>query len=273
MNEIFQENYRYIKSLAADALAPCIPSTSPTMINQWFSSTKDDLNDLHHLSFEKCWHKKSWHKMNMYFFFSWPRSCLGNRLQCVTKQARFWCNCYHGLGLFWMNSYQSCGRVHLCRALAETEFPPYFMVNMYFYFPQNKFTTARIYIFYFSQLCLYLLMLTRSCNTWGENPSRSSRTNTTGGYRGRWDWPLLWLRFLGEPDFLGDPALWKKVIIVIIVMPIFVCFSLFYAPLFLKHWGRDKMYPISQTTFFNEFSWMKMYEFGSKFHSSLSLRF
>ena len=32
MNEIFQENYQYIKSKAADALAPCIPSTSPTMI-------------------------------------------------------------------------------------------------------------------------------------------------------------------------------------------------------------------------------------------------
>ena len=45
----------------------------------------------------------------------------------VSKQARFWCNCYHGLSLFWMNSHQSCGRAHPCRALAETEFPPYFI--------------------------------------------------------------------------------------------------------------------------------------------------
>ena len=70
--------------------------------------------------------------------FSWPRSCLGNRLRCVTKQARFWCNCYHGFGLFWMNSYQSCGRAHSCRALAETEFPPYFIVNIKKYFIWNS---------------------------------------------------------------------------------------------------------------------------------------
>ena len=41
----------------------------------------------------------------------------------------------------------------------------------------------------------------------------------------------------------------------------------------LSHWGRDKIAAISQTTFWNSFSWMKMYEFHSRFHWSLFLRF
>ena len=36
-------------------------------------------------------------------------------------------------------------------------------------------------------------------------------------------------------------------------------------------WGRDKMAAIFQKTFSNTFSWMKMYEFQSKFHWSLFL--
>ena len=40
----------------------------------------------------------------------------------------------------------------------------------------------------------------------------------------------------------------------------------------LTHWGRDKMAAIFQTTFWNAFSWMKMYEFQLKFHWSLFLR-
>ena len=39
----------------------------------------------------------------------------------------------------------------------------------------------------------------------------------------------------------------------------------------LTHWGRDKMDVISQTTFSNAFSWMKMYYFQLKFHWSLFL--
>ena len=39
----------------------------------------------------------------------------------------------------------------------------------------------------------------------------------------------------------------------------------------LTHWGRDKMAAISQTTFANGFSGMKMYEFLSTFHWSLFL--
>ena len=39
----------------------------------------------------------------------------------------------------------------------------------------------------------------------------------------------------------------------------------------LTHWGRDKMAAIFQTTFWNGFSWMKMYEFQVKFHWSLFL--
>ena len=34
----------------------------------------------------------------------------------------------------------------------------------------------------------------------------------------------------------------------------------------LTHWGRDKMDAISQTPFSSEFSWMKMFDFRSKFH-------
>ena len=39
----------------------------------------------------------------------------------------------------------------------------------------------------------------------------------------------------------------------------------------LTHWGRDKMDTISQTTFSNVFSWMKMYEFRLRFHWNLFL--
>ena len=41
----------------------------------------------------------------------------------------------------------------------------------------------------------------------------------------------------------------------------------------LTHWGRDKMDAVSQTTFSNAFSWMKMYEFRLRLHWSLFLRF
>ena len=40
-------------------------------------------------------------------------------------------------------------------------------------------------------------------------------------------------------------------------------------PMALTHWGRDEMNNISQTTFSNVFSSMKMYEFRLKFHWSL----
>ena len=41
----------------------------------------------------------------------------------------------------------------------------------------------------------------------------------------------------------------------------------------LTHWGRDKIDAISQTTYSNAFSWMKMNEFRLGFHWSLFLRF
>ena len=41
----------------------------------------------------------------------------------------------------------------------------------------------------------------------------------------------------------------------------------------LTHWGWDKIAAISQTTFSNAFSWMKMHEFCLRFHQSLFLRF
>ena len=37
----------------------------------------------------------------------------------------------------------------------------------------------------------------------------------------------------------------------------------------LTHWDRDKMATIFQTTFSNAFSWMKMYRFQFRIHSSL----
>ena len=37
----------------------------------------------------------------------------------------------------------------------------------------------------------------------------------------------------------------------------------------LTHWGRDKMAAIFQTTIWNAFSWMKMYEFRLRFHWNL----
>ena len=37
----------------------------------------------------------------------------------------------------------------------------------------------------------------------------------------------------------------------------------------LTHWGRDEIDAISQTTFSNAFSWLKMFEFRLKFHWSL----
>ena len=37
----------------------------------------------------------------------------------------------------------------------------------------------------------------------------------------------------------------------------------------LTHWGRDEIDAITQTTFSNGFSWMKMFEFRLKFHWSL----
>ena len=41
----------------------------------------------------------------------------------------------------------------------------------------------------------------------------------------------------------------------------------------LTQWGRDKMAAVSQTTFSNAFSLMKIYEFRLRFHWNLFLRF
>ena len=53
---------------------------------------------------------------------------------------------------------------------------------------------------------------------------------------------------------------------------IFKCSNL-YPLVFLTHWGREEMDTISQTTFSDACSWMKMHEFRLKFHWSLLLRF
>ena len=44
---------------------------------------------------------------------------------------------------------------------------------------------------------------------------------------------------------------------------------MWYRNLSLTYWGRDKMAAISQTTFSNAISWIKMYKFRLKFHWSL----
>ena len=41
----------------------------------------------------------------------------------------------------------------------------------------------------------------------------------------------------------------------------------------LTHWGRGKITAISQTTFWNAFSWMKIYEFRWKFQGSMLVCF
>ena len=46
----------------------------------------------------------------------------------------------------------------------------------------------------------------------------------------------------------------------------------FYSKTVLTHWGRDKMADISQTTFSNAFSWMKIHQFRLILHWSLFLR-
>ena len=63
----------------------------------------------------------------------------------------------------------------------------------------------------------------------------------------------------------------------LLMKPITLCVELFWKKnmnmiLRLTHWGRDKMAAILQTTYSNPFSWMKMYEFGFKFHCNLVLR-
>ena len=40
----------------------------------------------------------------------------------------------------------------------------------------------------------------------------------------------------------------------------------------LTHWGRDKLAAIFQTTFWNGFAWMKMFEYRLKYHRRLFLR-
>ena len=50
------------------------------------------------------------------------------------------------------------------------------------------------------------------------------------------------------------------------------CFLCFIMDKLVTHCGRDKMDAISQTTFSNAFSWMKIFEFLFKFHWSLFLR-
>ena len=65
-------------------------------------------------------------------------------------------------------------------------------------------------------------------------------------------WVLLWIKAMAVGP--GKPNVYMT------------SFSL------LNHWGRDKIDAISQTTFSNAFSWMKMFELRLKFHWSLFLR-
>ena len=55
------------------------------------------------------------------------------------------------------------------------------------------------------------------------------------------------------------------------VLSVYLTLHTFYRNT-LTHWGRDEIDAISQTTFSNAFSWMKMNEFRLGFHWSLFLR-
>ena len=51
------------------------------------------------------------------------------------------------------------------------------------------------------------------------------------------------------------------------------CFiGVLYSCMPFTHWDRDQMEATSQTTFLKAFSWMKMFEFQSKFHWSVFVR-
>ena len=54
--------------------------------------------------------------------FTRTRSHIRETGRVVTKQERVWCNRWHGSGLFWMNSNQSCGLVNATGNIQEGNF-------------------------------------------------------------------------------------------------------------------------------------------------------
>ena len=70
-----------------------------------------------------------------------------------------------------------------------------------------------------------------------------------------------------------DFAIWLNITVKVDLLDVYSghCYCKWVSS--LTHWGRDKMTDISQTTFSNGFSWMKIYGFRLRFHWSLFLRF
>ena len=54
--------------------------------------------------------------------FTRTRSHIRETGRVVTKQERVWCNRWHGSGLFWMNSNQSCGLANATGNIQEGNF-------------------------------------------------------------------------------------------------------------------------------------------------------
>ena len=77
-------------------------------------------------------------------------------------------------------------------------------------------------------------------------------------YRSKW--PTIWQDF------------WHLKLVQVVAAQINSCVLLDQDNTWLTHWGRAKMAAVFQTTFWNAFSWMKMYEFRKRFHWSLLLR-
>ena len=63
-------------------------------------------------------------------------------------------------------------------------------------------------------------------------------------------------------SFISDHVWGRLVMVSVSALLVFYAYS-------LTHQGRDKMAVVSQTTFSNTFSWIKMYEFRLRFHWSL----
>ena len=86
------------------------------------------------------------------------------------------------------------------------------------------------------------------------NIYHSFSSSTTAWHFGVWIFDVLSMVY-------GSPS----------TMAIYRCWFTGYIISSLTHWGRDKLDAISQSAFFNSFSW-KMFEFRIKFYWSLLLR-
>ena len=101
-----------------------------------------------------------------------------------------------------------------------------------------------------------VLVQTIARRMYGAKPS--SRPLLAYWCSSQWNWKPGIIIFIQVNEFQKMPSVkWRPLVLGLHV---------------LTHWGRDKMAAISQTTFSNAFSWMKMSKFRLKFHWILFLR-